>query len=175
MPKKSSKLSRELAAEYGGFNDVQSFRAETDLTPADISDAKILEVIAADAQEQAKAANREKQRLLDEKRQLEQKVREADQLKTNKALLESELAAEKNKRMLYENLASPYKFTIGNPNAYAEYLAKERLKKEVKDELEEEKKLKRALRSMKPRPRAKSKPRSRSRSKSKKPKNKKKK
>jgi hypothetical protein len=174
-----SDLSNELASEYGGFNDLPSFRAESGLTQADISDVDALRVINEDMQEQVRIANVEKSKEQQERNKLSS---ELSNVRSAKANTDRELENEKARRGLYDPLG-PFR----SPSTMADYYAKERLKQEVRDdlardhrikqyELEEERKRMKAnaklwaepkVRVSKPKTKSKVKSKSRSRSKSK--------
>lgn len=52
-------IYRDTDDATGGFHDVQSFRAELGMGPAEISDAEIARVMMGDAQEQARIARQQ--------------------------------------------------------------------------------------------------------------------
>jgi hypothetical protein len=141
MPRsKKSTFSNSLHENYGGFHDLTTFRAETGLTNADITDVDALQVINEDIREQKRISDKERS-------EFETKAREADQLRqardsamSQKNYLESNLELEKSKRRLYEDALNPYRLTRGlEVYSVNNFLEKERLKRDVKRELEEEK------------------------------------
>lgn len=178
----------ELVSNYGGYHTPATLRQELGMDEKQMPDDEAWRVIAEDLENHKNLESQdkqkfqdEKQRLLNERQQLEAKAREAEHLRTarddalqKKSLLESDLNIERNRRRLYEDALSPYlpnTYDPFNPTAVASYIAKEKLKNQVKQEIVEEQKEARkwrnAERTFKPKPKPRSKTRSKPRSKSK--------
>jgi hypothetical protein len=172
-----------LVEAYGGFHDLASFRAEVGVDEKEVSDDEAYRIIAESLGEEKKWTDRgapprhpaerkehvDPHRFNQELNQI-QNTRNAlnnelNQLKN----LRSELDAEKNRRLYGD------KFIFRSPVTLDDYLAKERVKRELKEELLAEKKEKDRLKNLdrmwnnidKPKPRAKSKSKPRAKSKSK--------
>lgn len=141
MPKSSH--SKQLNAEYGGFHDLPTFRAESGLTDVDISDVDALRVINEDMQEQKRIADAERNKAQQERAAAQQEraaaQQERDNARVSKLETERVLEAEKAKRRLVDNVLLP----IGFNGTIADYYAKEKLKQEVKDDLLREQRLRR--------------------------------
>lgn len=162
--------SKQVTAEYGGFHDLPTFRAESGLTEADISDVDALNVINEDIREQKRIADLERGKAQQERDRIRA---ENESTKASKNDVERALEAERATRRLTNGILTPF----GSPSTLADYYAKERLKQEVKDDLMREQRLRRydierekeLAKIWKPerKPRAKSKPKPRAKSKSK--------
>jgi hypothetical protein len=167
---------KQVQAEYGGFNDLASFRSETALTPEDISDVDALKVINQDMQEQVRITNLEKAKEREEKARLSNELGNVRSAKSN---IERELDNEKRNKIVINPLApilplDPFR----SPSNMADYYARERLKQEIKDDFARDQRIKqyekeRAREQAKlwkvthPNPRAKARSRSKSKPKSK--------
>jgi len=132
----------------GNFENPNELRQELGLDVKDINDEQAWQLIAADAHAHRDNIEKEKQKLIAERDRIarekaifEQKAREADQLRSSKNMLESEINIERNKRRLYEDVLNPYSLVnsqLIDPITGLSYIARERLKEQVKRELREE-------------------------------------
>jgi hypothetical protein len=185
-----SKHNRQLQEEYGGedFNSLESYRRL--VGDNETSDADVWKLIAGDTQEQNRIAEKNR-REAEQKMQAEQARAEAERARADAERIraegaererrnkQTELETERSRSRLYGNLLDPFSNTHTIANIYgrpsyssstSRYLEKEQLKKELKDELDNEKKWKAVMRKSlaPPKPTTRKKSRSRSRSKGKK-------
>ncbi len=125
----------------GGFHDLQSFRAETGLNPDDINDQEVYQVLYEDMKEQKRIADKNKQEEEEKRRRAEKNnnLQVYNQYEMGQKM--SDLARENF--MLKNNLMPKKKsilemledYETGNVNDVYRHLQRERLKKEIKEEL----------------------------------------
>lgn len=176
MPKRSKGISKRK----GGFNDLASFRAETGLTQADISDHDAMRVIVEDRDETVRANQREIERLKQEKQQLADRqsrmfnydnALQTTELRRQKDLLEHKLETEKAKARLLKGIIDPYNFGYDPVDTAYNYVRRKAREEEEARERRDKKKLLQELgdiwrEDVRPRRKTKTKTRSRSQSKS---------
>lgn len=134
-----------LEEDMGGFDDLESFRRETGIPQNEVDDNQAWQLIAESNKQQITNAERERNRIADEKKRLENANYEA----LNRAnRLESTLINERNENQRTNHL----KKIIDPFNQFQDdlstYMLKERLKNQVKNELKEEEAEKRKWRNI---------------------------
>ena len=190
--KKDLSNVKAIFESYGGFHDLETFRNETGLDDHDINDMQVMQLINEDMREQKRISDLNMNQLQSKAREVDSLRQARDAFSAQKTLLETNLETEKLKRQAYENsynmpivlnryrVEPTYKIDPYNIYDTTRYLEKERLKNELKQELQEEKrrqqedkKWKKQIEQFNKPPRTKSKSKSK-KTKSKKTKNKKK-
>lgn len=163
-----------IADIYGAFHDVASARRELEIG-AEIDDADVARMVDEDLGQRAMEADRKYQAAEQKARDADNRIQEANRRaqeaeqkarneEQSRIARQQELETERIRRRAYENVLDPFGNAVTIASVYGrpydplstvKYLEKERLKKEVKDELANERKWKAASRT----------PRSKSRSK----------
>lgn len=116
----------------GGFHDPASLRSELGLSEVEMPDDQAWKVIYDDMKTTKEMEEKQRIKAQDE----------LQNLKNNKLNLQSDLEIERNKRRQYENLLNPYNLS-SDPIYLSKFLEKERMKREIKREMEEEQAIKR--------------------------------
>lgn len=123
----------------GAFHDVASFKAEMGDDAFGISDVQILEAIAEGAKSESKNLAADKERLEREKRLAEERARRAEQNPIREVI-----EVYKPAPLSLNATLLPARFgydTLYNQNITRDY-ERERLKREVRDDIERDKRLK---------------------------------
>ena len=146
-PKKIRKVKprRSLRTKsQGGFNDLVSFRAETGLTEAEISDNDAIRLITDDMREQVRISQKERDDIKRQQQQLQTQlnnqydiVLQRDELSRQKSLMANELEKKKREADLYKNLVGTY-YGTDPLSAAVDYVQRKRLKEDIKRKLFDE-------------------------------------
>lgn len=142
---KDTEERKLLDETYGNANNPNELRAE--LGMPDLSDNQAWSMLHESAQAEAIFAERQRQKAEAERKQAQDRlaqqsrqIQNSTSSNSDNGWLRDELSNERFKRRVYENLLTPY--TYGNLSTVSSYLEKEKLKKELKEEILEEKKRK---------------------------------
>ncbi len=125
----------------GGFHDLKTFREETGLTPDDISDQEAYQVLFEDMKEQKRISDKSKHDEEEKRRRVERNnnMQLYNQFEMGQKM--SDLARE---NFILKNNLAPKKKSIlemldayetGDVNDIYKHLQRERLKREIKEEL----------------------------------------
>jgi hypothetical protein len=128
------RLRSQIHDAYGGFNDLASFRTELGIPPEDLDDVHALTIINGDMAEQKRIAENKARTAAEEKARLAAELDATKQARTN---AERELELERNRRLSANNPRSIWE----SPGLMSDFLVKEKLKQEVRDDLWRENKL----------------------------------
>lgn len=114
----------------GGFTDLASFRAETGLSPADLSDQDAFNVINEDMREQKRIADQDAMKAQAER---DAARAEAQRLSQSKSQIEQELAKEKNKLPSFTTFD-----LLKSPSSMNDYMTREYLKGKIRNEIKDD-------------------------------------